>query len=195
MHKMGSPEPKHFIFGDHSLSKIARHLSFHVFLHFNARKHIISLFYLKWTEFTRIVNLFRFSSDHWAPTTEIKFPNSCEFGPLQVKWRCHMKKKKYMESELSGIFRVNVIARTILIGSLGTQRQEVFAMWCLFSRNIQIFRIKLLHLSVFLVKQYTSLIYVKQEAFCVVNWAYPLVGSRGPISCSKVTKIFHAFEV
>ena len=53
MHKMGSRGPKHFIFGDHFYSKNARKLRFHVFLHFNARKHIISLFYLKWTEFTR----------------------------------------------------------------------------------------------------------------------------------------------
>ena len=108
MHKMGPRGHKPFSFGDHFYSKNARKLRFYVFLHFNARKHIISLFYLKWTEFTRIVNLFRFSSGNWAPTIEIKFPNSCEFDPLQVKWRCHMfsnmKKKKYMESELSGIF-------------------------------------------------------------------------------------------
>ena len=63
-----------------------------------------------------------------------------------------------------------------------------------FWRNIQIFSVKLLHLSVFLVKQYTSLIYMKQKSFCLVNWAYPFVGPLGPISCSKAAKIFHAYE-
>ena len=33
-----------------------------------------------------------------------------------------------MQSELSGIFQVKVVARNILIGSLGSQRQTVFAM-------------------------------------------------------------------
>ena len=55
-----------------------------------------------------------------------------------------------MEPELLGILRVKVVAKDMLLESLGTQRQAVFAMRCLF-----------LKLSVFLVKQYTSLIYVK----------------------------------
>ena len=50
---MGPQEPKHYIFGDHFYSKSARKLKFHVFFHFNARKHMMSSFYLKWTEFTR----------------------------------------------------------------------------------------------------------------------------------------------
>ena len=33
-----------------------------------------------------------------------------------------------MESELDDIFRVKVVAKIILLGSLGTQRQVVFAM-------------------------------------------------------------------
>ena len=53
MHKMGSRRPKYYIFGDHFYSKKARKLRFPVFLHFNARKHMMSSFYLKWTEFTR----------------------------------------------------------------------------------------------------------------------------------------------
>ena len=73
MHKMGPRGPKHFIFGDHIYSKNVRKVRFHVFLHFNARKHNISLFYTKWTKFTRL-------------TTGTKFTISCEFGPLQVKW-------------------------------------------------------------------------------------------------------------
>ena len=33
-----------------------------------------------------------------------------------------------MESELSDIFRVKVVAKNMLLESLGTQRQAVFAM-------------------------------------------------------------------
>ena len=55
-----------------------------------------------------------------------------------------------------------------------------------FWRNMQIFRTKLLHLSVFLVKQFTGFIYVKQKLFCLVNWAYPFVGPPGPISFIKM---------
>ena len=95
MHKMGLRRPKHYIFADQIYSKNARRLRFHVLLHFDARKHMISSFYLKWTEFIR----------------------NCKFVP-------------------------------IYFGSPET---------------------KLLQLSVFLVKQYTSLIYVKEKSFCLVN--------------------------
>ena len=138
IYKMGPRGPKHFIFGDHFYSKNARKLRFHIFLHFNARKHI-SLFYLKWTEFTRNCEFVQYSSGPWVLTVGIKFTISCEFGPLQVKWWCHMfsnmKKKEYMESELSDIFRVKVVANNVLLGSLGTQHQAVFAMWCLFLKK------------------------------------------------------------
>ena len=53
MHKMGPWGPKQYIFGNHFCSKNARTLRFHVFLHFNARKHMTSSFFLRWTEFTR----------------------------------------------------------------------------------------------------------------------------------------------
>ena len=53
MHKMGPREPKHYIFGNQFYSKNARKLRFHVFLYFNARKHMISPFYLKCTVFAR----------------------------------------------------------------------------------------------------------------------------------------------
>ena len=53
MHKMGLRGHKHCIFGNQFYSKNARKLRFYVLLHFHARKHMISSFYLKWTEFTR----------------------------------------------------------------------------------------------------------------------------------------------
>ena len=55
---LGPPESKHYIFGDHFYSKNARKLKFHVFFLFYARKHMISLFYLKWTKFTRNCEFF-----------------------------------------------------------------------------------------------------------------------------------------
>ena len=43
-----------------------------------------------------------------GPTIGIKFTISCELGPHQVKWWCHMfsyiKKEEYMEFKLSGKF-------------------------------------------------------------------------------------------
>ena len=44
MHKMGPWVPKHYIFADHFYSKNATKLRFHVFLHFNSRKHMISTY-------------------------------------------------------------------------------------------------------------------------------------------------------
>ena len=58
MHKMGPRRPKHYIFGNQFNSKNARGISFNVLFHFNARKHMISSFYLKWTEFIRNCKFF-----------------------------------------------------------------------------------------------------------------------------------------
>lgn len=43
---------------------------------------------------------------------------------------------------------------------------------------------------VFLVKYYTSLIYVKANSFCSINSVFLFVGLLGPISCCYLTKIF-----
>ena len=175
MHKMGPQGSKHHIFDDHFYSKNARKLRFHVLLYFNARKHISS-FYLKWIEFTKIVNKFQFNSGPRGPTIGTKFTISCEFGPLPVKWWCHMfsnmKWKEYMEYELFGIFRVKVVAKNILFGFLGTQRQPVFSMWCL------------------LKKQMWKKIYVNEKSFCLINWVFPLVGSGDPFHAVKLQKYF-----
>ena len=53
MHKKFTQGPKYYIPGFHIYSKNARKLKFHVIFHFNASKHMISSFYLKWTKFTR----------------------------------------------------------------------------------------------------------------------------------------------
>ena len=50
---LGLQGPKHYIIGDHFYLKNSRKLRFHVFFRFHARKHVISSFYWKWTEFTR----------------------------------------------------------------------------------------------------------------------------------------------
>ena len=134
MHKMGPRGPKHYIFGDHFYSKNAKKLRFHVFLHSNARKHMILSFYLMMCKKLWICsNLVRVPRD---PQLE---QNSCEFGLLQVKWWCHMfsnmKYEEYLESDLPGIIRLKVVAKNILLGSLGTQHRAVFAMWCHFLKK------------------------------------------------------------
>ena len=40
-----------------------------------------------------------------------------------------------MESDLPDIIRVKVVASNFLLGSLGTQHQAVFAIWCLFLKK------------------------------------------------------------
>ena len=73
---------------------------------------MILSFYLKWTKFTRNYE-FDPSSVVWVP------------GDLQLEQN---SQEEYMESELPGIIRVKVVAKNILLGSLGTQHQAVFAM-------------------------------------------------------------------
>ena len=145
-----------------------------------------------------IVNFYQFSSGLRGLAIGTIFTISCEFSPLHVKWGYHlfssMKKEEYIESELSGIFQVKVATKDIVIGSLGTQPKAALQYDVSFWRNIQIFWTKLLHLSVFLVKQYTIFIYVKRVSSCLVSWAFPFVGSRGLISWRKEAKIFHAYE-
>ena len=59
--------PRHYIFGDHFYLKNVRKLKFHVFLLFYVRKHMISLFYLKWIRFTR-----NFPLTHHVESTSIR---------------------------------------------------------------------------------------------------------------------------
>ena len=40
-----------------------------------------------------------------------------------------------MESELSHIFRVKLVAKNIVLGSVGTQRRAGSAVWCLFQKK------------------------------------------------------------
>ena len=79
-----------------------------------------------------ILNLFQFNLALWRPIIGTKFAISCEFGPFLVNWWCHMfsnrKKEEHMESELSGLFQVKMVAKNILLGSLWTQCEAVFAM-------------------------------------------------------------------
>ena len=169
MRKMSAQVPKHYVFGNHFYSTNTRKLRFHAFLHFNARKHMISSFYLKWTEFTRDYEFVPFSLGPQGLTIGTKFTISIEFSLRQVKWWYHMfssmEKEEYMESELSDFFWVKVVTETIVFGSLRTQRKTPFAVWCLLLKKHTNCLSKLLHLSVFLGKQYTSLIYVKKCHF------------------------------
>ena len=76
-----------------------------------------------------------------------------------------------MEFELAGIFRVKVVAKNILLGSLGTQRQAVLAVSCLFLKKHTHFLKQTITL-----KQYTSLNNVKEVSFCLANRAFLFVG-------------------
>ena len=74
----------------------------------------------------------------------------------------NLKKKEYMESELSDIFLSKSGHQKYTAWVLSGRNHKQFLQCDVsFWRNIQIFRIRLLHLIAFLVKQYTSLIYVK----------------------------------
>ena len=145
------------------------------------------------------MNLFQFSLGPGGPTLETKFTISCEFGPVQVKWWCHMfsnmKKEEYMEYELPGITRLKVVAKNIRLGLWAPNTKLFLQCDVSFWRNIQSFWTKLLHLSVFLVKQYSSLIYVKEKLLLLVNWAFPFVAPQGPFLCSKLWKYFMDMRV
>ena len=70
-----------------------------------------------------------------------------------------------MEFQLSRIFRVKVVVKNIVLGFLGTKRQAVLAVWCLFLKKHTNFLNQTLHFSDSLVKQYTSLNNVKECHF------------------------------
>ena len=63
----------------------------------------------------------------------------------------NMKYQEHMESELPGIIRVKVVPKNIS------------SYFC----NVMSL-LEEIYLSVFLVKQYTSLIYVEEKSFCLV---------------------------
>ena len=106
-----------------------------------------------------------------------------------------MKIEEYMESELSCIFWVKLVGKSIVLGSQGTKHRTASASDISFWKNIQIFWTRLLHHSVFLVKQYTNLIYVKEKSFCLFNWAFSFVGPRGPFHAVTLQKYFMHMRV
>ena len=64
---------------------------------------------------TKLWIFFQFSLGPQGPISRTKFTISCELGLYNVKLQYHMfssmKVEEYMESELSGIFRVKLFAR------------------------------------------------------------------------------------
>ena len=76
----------------------------------------------------------------------------------------NMKMEEYMGSKLSGIFRVKLVAKNVVLSyPPGNQRQADSAVWYLFLKKYTIARNQTVTPSVFLVKQYNRLIYVKQK--------------------------------
>ena len=78
-----------------------------------------------------------------------------------------MKKEKYMKSEVFGIFRVKVVTKYIGIGSLGTQKQASFTVWCLFLKKNTNFLNQTVILLILLI--------------LLVNIEFPFMGPWGPI--------------
>ena len=112
---MGPLRPKHYIFSDHFCSKNARKLTSHVFFHVNARKHII------------LPEVDQIYKKLWICSNLVQVPVDQH---LEQK-----SQEEYMESELPGSIWVKVVAKNILLESLGTQHQAVFVMWCLFLKK------------------------------------------------------------
>ena len=79
---LGPQGPKHNICGDHFYLKNAGKLRFLVFLLFHARKHMISSFFLKWTNSQDIVNFVPIVCPQGPELNWQKFTISCKFGPL-----------------------------------------------------------------------------------------------------------------
>ena len=139
MHKMGSRRSKHYIFGDQFYSKNSRMLTFHEFFQFYARKHIISSFYLKWTEFTR--NSEFCSNSVWVPKTNNwnKIYNFLEvrsnLGKIMITY--------VFEHENGGIrgiwaflhFLSKTGCQKYCAYVLGTQRWAASAVWCLYLKK------------------------------------------------------------
>ena len=90
--------------------------------------------------------LFQFSLGPLAPIIGTKFTISCESGPLKVKLWYHMLSFQGPIDELSLQLHV--------------------AVW----RDLQIFWTILLNFSIFLVKYYTNLIYVKEKSPCLIEY-------------------------
>ena len=84
MHKLSPRGPTHYIFGDQFYSKNGRKLRFHVFLYFYARKHMISSFYPKWTEFTRNCE---FHSKYGSRGNQTKLEQNSQFLVNSVHFR------------------------------------------------------------------------------------------------------------
>ena len=95
---------KQYILGNYFYSNSARKLRFHIFLLLHVRKHMTSLFYLKWTEFTRNCE---FCSNCGSPGTRTKYHTF-----LRIKM------EEYIKPELSGFFWVKIVAKNAVPGDL-----------------------------------------------------------------------------
>ena len=103
MHKMSPQGPKHYIFVTTFTQKISESISFMYFSILMLENILDHHFTWSGLNSQKIVT----SGPH-GPTIGTKFTISCELGPYQVKWWCHMfsyiKKEEYMEFKLSGKF-------------------------------------------------------------------------------------------
>ena len=125
MHKMSPRGPKHYIFGNNFYSKNFRKHIFHVFLHFNARKHMRSSFYLKWTEFTKN----RYFGSTWTHNWN-KIHNFLWIGSTSGKnddVTCFLTLKKRNTWNLS------------FLGSLSKHGHQKHTAWILWDQKLRYF--------------------------------------------------------
>ena len=149
---MGPRGPKHYIFGDQFYSKNATMLRFYEFLHFYARKHMMSSIYLKWAEFTRNFEFVPIKFGSLGTHRWKKNSVSCEFGSLQVKWWYHMFSsiKKGGMHKIWAFWDFSSKSSRQKYSALipGGPNANLFWQWDVFFwKNIQIFWTKLLQLS------------------------------------------------
>ena len=109
-----------------------------------------------------------FSSGPWGPTIGIKFTISCEWRNEGIHgiwpfW--HFPSKSGRQNYTAWV--------------PGDPTPSCFCnVISLFEKTYKFLKS---NCYTFLVKQYTSLIYVKQKSFYLINWAYSFVFPRGPI--------------
>ena len=92
------------------------------------------------------------------------------------------------------IFRYNWSPKIYRLGQWGPKANLLLQCDVYFWRKYIFSKSNCYTVSVSLLKQYTSLIYVKEKSFSLLNSAFSFAGPQGSISYSKAAKIFHAYE-
>ena len=146
-------------------------------------------FYMKSPEFTRNKE---FCSCFESPGTH-NLNNDHQFLWIQSasrKTAC-IKIEQYMESELSSIFWVEMVAKNIVLGTLGAQRWFASAVWCLLLRKYKNVVNETVTTLAFSFLNSILVWFISKKSH-LTNWVFLFVGPQWLISCGK---IFDAYQV